>query len=202
MPGTRWCRPPAIATGLLAFALAGARGFSLAASFVALWAFLGGAGASGRLVVHVGAERRGRMLAVASACEVVLVATALVVGWTATPLGSGPPRYVLIILLGVAAGVQNGTARKLAVPDLTTTVLTSTLAGAAFDSRAGGGSGSRVGRRGLAAAAMFVGALVGAFCVIHVGKPVGLLVALFLLVPVVAVAATLSSKRPAWEHVA
>ena len=34
------------------------------------------------------------------------------------------------------------------------------------------------------------------------GKPVGVLVALFLLVPVAAAAAKLSSARPAWEHVA
>ena len=186
----------------LAFALVGARGFSFAASFVALCAFLTGAGASGRLVVHLGAERRGRMLAVGSGCEVVLVATAVVVGWTAAPPGSGATRYGLIVLLGLAAGLQNGTARKLAVPDLTTTVLTSTLAGAAFDSRAGGGSGSRAGRRGLAVGAMFVGALVGAACVLHVGKPVGLLVALVLLVPVAGVAGKLSRARPAWERVA
>ena len=71
-------------------------------------------------------------------------------------------------------GMQNGTARKMAVPDLTTTVLTQTITGAAFDSRLAGGTNSRLGRRGLSAVAMFVGALIGAFCVLHLSKPAGL----------------------------
>ena len=44
-------------------------------------------------------------------------------------------RYALIILLALAMGVQNATARRLAVPDLTTTVLTLTLTGIAADSQ-------------------------------------------------------------------
>jgi hypothetical protein len=45
-------------------------------------------------------------------------------------------RYTLVAALAVAMGVQNATARTLAVPDLTTTVLTLTLTGIAADSRA------------------------------------------------------------------
>ncbi len=59
-------------------------------------------------------------------------------------------------------GIQNATARKLAVPDLTTTVLTLTITGVAADSSIAGGSGSVAGRRLVAVAAMFVGALTGA----------------------------------------
>lgn len=183
----------------LAFALVGARGFSIAASALALGAFALGAVASGRFVVHLG-PRRGRMLAVSTGCEAVLVATAVAVGWAAAQPGSGAARYVLILLLGTAAGMQNGTARKLAVPDLTTTVLTLTITGAAFDSRLAGGPNSRIGRRGLSAAAMFVGALAGAFVVLHVAKPLGLLVALVLLVPVAVAAGRLSRARPAWDR--
>ena len=47
----------------LAFALTGAKGFSIAASLSALGAFSVGAMISGRLVAHLG-PRRGRMLAV------------------------------------------------------------------------------------------------------------------------------------------
>ncbi len=82
----------------------------------------------------------------------------------------------------MGAGLQNGTARKLAVPDLTTTVLTQTIAGAAFESRLGGGSDSRIGRRGLAAVAMFLGALIGALTELKVSQPLGLLLAAVLLV--------------------
>ena len=38
--------------------------------------------------------------------------------------GSSGTRYILVVLLGLAMGMQNAVARKLAVPDLTTTVLT------------------------------------------------------------------------------
>ena len=149
--------------GFLAFALTGAKGFSIGASLAALGAFAVGAVASGRMVTHLG-PRRGRVLAVSTTCEAGLVAAALVVGWSASDLSAGVTRYVLIGLLGLSMGAQNGTARKLAVPDLTTTVLTQTITGAAFESRLGGGTNSRIGRRGLSAVAMFVGALVGAVC--------------------------------------
>ena len=63
----------------------------------------------------------------------------------------------MIALLGIAMGVQNATARKLAVPDLTTTVLTMTLTGVAADAALAGGHGSRLGRRTLSVAAMLLG---------------------------------------------
>jgi uncharacterized membrane protein YoaK (UPF0700 family) len=182
----------------LAFALVGAKGFSIAASFSALAAFVAGAVSSGRIVNHLG-PRRGRMLAAATAFEVTLVIGALVAGWVASDPGRGFIRYLLIVLLGLAAGIQNGTARRLAVPDLTTTVLTMTISGAASESRAAGGTGSRIGRRGLSPLAMFGGALVGAAIVIHGNKPLGLLIAAVLLVVVAVMAGSLSRTRPVWD---
>ena len=82
-------------------------------------------------------------------------------------MGTGS-RYALIVLLAVAMGIQNATARRLAVPDLTTTVLTQTLTGIAADSRLGGGSGAKTVRRVLAVAAMLVGAIVGALLLLEV----------------------------------
>ncbi len=182
----------------LAFALAGARGFSLAASTLALLAFAVGAVLSGRVVTHLG-PRRGRILAVTATCEAVVTVIAVVIGWTVVDPGAGVTRYLLVALLAVGAGLQNGTARKLAVPDLTTTVLTQTIAGAAFESRLGGGAGSQTGRRGLAALAMFVGALIGAVTELRVSQPLGLLLALLLLIGVALAAAHLSRGRPAWD---
>jgi hypothetical protein len=79
------------------------------------------------------------------------------------PAGAGDrSRYTLIAFLALAMGIQNATARRLAVPDLTTTVLTLTLTGIAADSRLGGGSGANTPRRVLAVAAMLLGAIVGA----------------------------------------
>jgi uncharacterized membrane protein YoaK (UPF0700 family) len=182
----------------LAFALVGAKGFSIAASALALGAFALGAMASGRVVARLGV-RRGRMLAVTTSFEAALVLAAAVVGWTVFDPGEGATRYVLVLLLGLGSGLQNGTARKLAVPDLTTTVLTLTITGLAFDSRLGGGKDSHVGRRGLSAVAMFVGALVGAALVLHVSQPLGLLVALVLLVVVALAGGRLSRGGPVWD---
>ena len=72
----------------LAFALAGASGFSLAASALALLAFAAGALLSGRIVTHLG-PRRGRILAVTASAEAVVTVIAVVVAWTAIDPGAG-----------------------------------------------------------------------------------------------------------------
>jgi uncharacterized membrane protein YoaK (UPF0700 family) len=59
--------------------------------------------------------------------------------------------------VATAMGIQNTAARRLAVPDLTTTVLTMTLTGIAADS--GRNSGLTTTRRALAVLTMLLGAL-------------------------------------------
>jgi uncharacterized membrane protein YoaK (UPF0700 family) len=95
-------------------------------------------------------------------------------------------------------GVQNAAARRIAVADLTTTVLTLTLTGIASDSRLAGGEGARIGRRGLAVAAMLLGALIGGLLVLHVddAAPLGLATALLLLVVVTLVDPLKSRLQP------
>src|SRR2546423_4998766 len=78
----------------LGFALAGASGFSIAASLVALAAFSLGALAGGRLSTALGAHQ-GRLLAAASTVEVCLVAASVGIAVTTGESGSGA-RYVLI----------------------------------------------------------------------------------------------------------
>jgi uncharacterized membrane protein YoaK (UPF0700 family) len=183
----------------LAFALVGVQGFSIATHLLALAAFVVGAFSSGRIFARLG-PRRGRVLAVTTACESGLVAASVSIGFGVANPGSGAARYLLILLLGLTGGLQTATARKLAVPELITTVLTRTIAGTAFDSRLAGGPDSRIGRRGLVVVAMFSGALVGALFILHVSKPLGLLVALSLLVPVTLVAGRLSKANPVWDQ--
>jgi uncharacterized membrane protein YoaK (UPF0700 family) len=72
-------------------------------------------------------------------------------------------------LLALAMGIQNAVARRLAVPDLTTTVLTMTLTGIAADVRATDHGRTGLRRRILAVAAMFGGAVAGALLVLHAG---------------------------------
>ena len=121
-------------------------------------------------------------------CELVLCSIAVAVAAVAGQnLGTGS-RYALIALLALAMGVQNATARRLAVADLTTTVLTLTLTGIASDSRLGGGSGAHTTRRIIAVAAMLLGAFVGALLLIHVRPVAPLVLAAALLVLVAGVA--------------
>jgi uncharacterized membrane protein YoaK (UPF0700 family) len=183
----------------LGFALAGAGGLSVAASLTALAAFLAGAFAGGRLGAATGAHR-GRQLRTTAAVEVALVAAALLVAL----LGADPPgratQYPLIVLLALAMGVQNSSARRLGVPDLTTTVLTLTLTGVAADAVAAGGSGAKLGRRMVAVGAMFTGALVGGLLVVNVSLGAPLAVALAVLAATAVCAQALARSAAAWTR--
>jgi uncharacterized membrane protein YoaK (UPF0700 family) len=169
----------------LAFSLAGANGFSITASALALVAFAAGAVLGGRLCVLV-AEHRGRLLLAATAAQVLLVLAALVVARLVDLPARGGPRATLIVLMGLAMGTQNAVVRRLAVPDLTTTVLTMTITGMAADARIAGGTDGKAGRRALSALAMFLGALAGAALIVHGHAQVPLPIAAGLLVVVAA----------------
>jgi uncharacterized membrane protein YoaK (UPF0700 family) len=173
----------------LGLALAGAPGFSLVASLAALGGFLAGAFAGGRLLGRR-REHRGLLLRDTCAAEFVLVAPALVVTVLA-PVGPVVAGAVAA-LLAVAMGLQNTAARGLAVPDLTTTVLTMTLTGIAADARRSGSA--TITRRMLAVLTMFAGAVVGGVLVLHAQLSWALTVALLLL-GVVALAAFLCSRN-------
>jgi uncharacterized membrane protein YoaK (UPF0700 family) len=81
-------------------------------------------------------------------------------------------------------GLQNATARRLAMPDLTTTVLTETLTGLAADSSLAGGSHPRSVRRIAAVLAMLAGALLGGWLTLHAGLPSALAVSAAAFAPV------------------
>jgi uncharacterized membrane protein YoaK (UPF0700 family) len=164
----------------LGFALAGASGLSAPASLAALAAFLLGALVGGRIAESC-AEHRGRHLRTATTVALgpmlIAVAIAAVVG---QPV-SGGARYALIVPLALAMGIQNATARSLAIPDLTTTVLTMTLTGIAADSRLAGGKGAQLARRSVSVVAMFAGALISGLLVIEVDVLVPVAVAAVLV---------------------
>jgi uncharacterized membrane protein YoaK (UPF0700 family) len=175
---------------LLAFGAAGAQGLPVLAPTVSLLVFLVGATAGGRLAssmvgpagAEVPAPLRRRWVTVTLLGELLLVAVAAVVAFGLPVGGGGARRYVVIGLLAAALGLQNATVRRLAVPDVTTTVLTLTLTGLAADSWLAGGHSPRAGRRLAAVGLMAAGALVGALLLrVDVALPVlaaALLVAL------------------------
>ena len=183
----------------LAFALAGAPGFSILASLIALGAFVLGSLGGGLLGSRLG-QHRGRLLSVAAALQTLLLLVATVLAALSGNAVSTGLSSSLIVVLGVAMGLQNATARKLAVPDLTTTVLTLTIVGMAADSRLAGGSGSKAGRRLIAVLAMFVGALVGSLLIFHVSIVFPLVIALIVLAVIAGATQLLSRMDPHWVH--
>jgi uncharacterized membrane protein YoaK (UPF0700 family) len=166
---------------LLAFGATGTQGLPVLAPSVSLVVFLVGAAAGGRLAsslagpagAQVPAPVRRRWVMIALLGELGLVAVAGVVGLGLPVGGGGARRYVVIAVLAAALGLQNATVRRLAVPDVTTTVLTLTLTGLAADSWLAGGHSPRAGRRLAAVALMAAGALAGALLLrVDVALPV------------------------------
>jgi uncharacterized membrane protein YoaK (UPF0700 family) len=181
----------------LGFGIVGAGGISVWPSLTALASFGAGGIVAGRIAGAL-VDDRDRHLRVAVGVQTVLVATALIVAAVAGDNVGAGVRYSLIALLAAGMGIQNAAARKLAVPDLTTTVLTLTLTGIASDSHIAGGEDARVGRRGLAVGSMLLGALVGGLLVLHVADaaPLGLATALLVLVVLALVEPVKSRLQP------
>jgi uncharacterized membrane protein YoaK (UPF0700 family) len=146
---------------LLGFGIAGSGGLPVVAPILSLGAFLVGAGAGGVMVRRM-AGRHPTLMAGALAIETSLLAIAAVVAATTKVHPGDASAYVLIVLMASAMGVRNAVVRSIAVPDLTTTVLTMTLTGFAAESRLAGGSGTGSVRRLAAVLAMIAGAVAGA----------------------------------------
>ena len=104
-------------------------------------------------------------------------AATLIAGGDTSFAGLSP----VIVLTAVAMGLRNAVVRKLAVPDLTTTVLTLTVTGLAADSVLAGGVAPRSSRRMLSILAMGSGALVGTMLLRLFGMWVALIVAAFVV---------------------
>ena len=199
-----------------AFALVGAPGFSLSASLFALAGFL--VGAYARRAADRPGRPTGGCTCAPRAAEALLAAAALLVAALSGDPGAShgtlhlgrpapsapwsPTRSPA--MLAVALGIQNAVARKLAVPDMTTTVLTMTLTGLGADLRAvrhgtGPGAAGRtaaraaLGRRLLAVGAMVAGGAAGAALALRV-SPLSALALATALLAVAAVGATMASS--------
>jgi uncharacterized membrane protein YoaK (UPF0700 family) len=176
------------------FALAGAAGFSVAASLSALAGFVVGALVGGRLVLRF--PGRPALIRAAVAFELVALAVALLVAALAGDGIGGLSADAVAALAAIAMGTQNSVVRALKVPDLMTTVLTMTLTGIVADIRTA--PRHVLVRRVLAVATMLVGAVVGALLVIHVSAVAGLVLAVGLLAVTLA-AAVWSARKPDWS---
>jgi uncharacterized membrane protein YoaK (UPF0700 family) len=176
----------------IGFALVGIPGFSLSASLFALAGFLVGAVVAGAVAPRL-TGGRGALLRRAVAIELLLVTIAMIVAIGAGRYAFGAAVDTIAAFCALAMGIQNTVARRIAVPDLTTTVLTMTLTGLAADAP------SRVGaptitRRILSVTAMLVGAIVGAILARDHGARGGLVLAVAILVAV-TISAMLLGRR-------
>jgi uncharacterized membrane protein YoaK (UPF0700 family) len=179
----------------LGFALAGVGEISIVASLLALLAFALGAAVTGRVAARR-PPHRGHLLAAVTTAQAGLVLVAAAVA-TTDGVRHTAARLTLIGLLAVAMGGQNAAVRRLAVPDLTTTVLTLTVAGLVADT-----TPRPVRARRLASvAAMLAGALLGGALLHWVAESAPLWLAAVLLITAAAGAYTMTrrSAADAWR---
>lgn len=137
---------------LAGFAVAGAYEVSIASSVIAVGGFFTGAVIGARLVSSQDRIRIG-----------IAVELALLLAAFAVPPSN---ERIELFLLATALGLQSAVARRIAVPDLSTVVLTSTIVGIAMEM---GTLRLDVGlaRRGSALLAMVAGAVAGGLLVPH-----------------------------------
>jgi uncharacterized membrane protein YoaK (UPF0700 family) len=112
-------------------------------------------------------------------------------------LGGAPGPEVVYLLIAVSSfgmGLQNAAARHLAVPGLTTTVVTGSLTNFMIDLPALGVSGTNQRRAGWAILALLAGAAVGATLMVYAREIAPIVTP--VVVAVVAGVAYLSFDRP------
>ena len=146
---------------VLGMALAGGSGLPIVGPALALVGFMLGAAIAGRLLKHANRSWHGLTTAVFASVAALM----LVLGTTLLLVGNHPSRPVGVTVTTTAAlamGLQAAAARVVAVKDVTTVVVTSTITGLAADSVFGSGKGGGTARRVVAVAAILVGALAGA----------------------------------------
>lgn len=146
---------------ILGMAVAGAGGLPVVGPLVALAGFMTGAAAAGRALRGRSSDWSGVTTSILVAVGLLLAAAGVLL---ALPLDLDPA-VIHIVAAGVLAttmGAQAGAARHLAVKDVTTVVVTSTITGLAADSWLGARVSQPWPRRFLAITLIAGGAAVGA----------------------------------------
>lgn len=181
----------------LGFAVAGTPGLSVPLYLTSISGFLVGAAFGGRLGMAMsGISRRHWLLTIAfMEAGLFFVAALVSTGYDIQTLTPTRQLYAMILLTAIAMGLRNATVRRLAVPELTTTVLTLTLTGIAADSSIAGGTNVRLGRRLASVLSIFAGGAIGALLVYRVGLALPLiLTGIGIFTATVAYAAHPASK--------
>jgi uncharacterized membrane protein YoaK (UPF0700 family) len=170
---------------ILGMALVGADGLPILGPALALVGFMAGAALAGRVLKRAGTAWTGLTTLLFLLGAIVMLALAV----TLFVVGDDPAQgfeITITTLLGIAMGVQAATARVIAVKDVTTVVVTSTITGLAADSVLGSGRGGASGRRAAAVLLILAGAAAGAALLHwHLGAGLALAGVVVLLVTLV-----------------
>ena len=167
---------------ILGMAIAQADGLPIVGPIVALAAFLLGAAIGGRVLRGGRLGWSGRSTISFGVTGGVLLGLGIST-FTVVPDENTPWAFTITGLLGAAMGLQAAAARKIAVADVTTVVVTSTIVGLASESKLAGGTGKNFPRRVLAVVLILAGAGVGALLLqVHIGVGMGVAGGLTLLV--------------------
>lgn len=177
---------------ILGMGAAGADDLPVVGPVVALAAFMAGAAVGGRCV-------RGRSSGWSPTVSVLVAAVGVVLAVSAAYAAVSPDvgepgvhTVVVASVVAVAMGLQAALARHVAVKDVTTVVVTSTITGLAADSWFGARAGQPWVRRALAILLLAVGAAVGALLLeIHLAAGLALSAVLTFVV------AALGAEAPA-----
>lgn len=176
---------------ILGMAIVGAEDLPVLGPVLALGGFMAGAALGGRMLRSAAPGWSRRTTVLLALVGVVILALAVLV--LIDDDLARPVALTITTLLGAAMGLQAATARFIAVKDVTTVVVTSTITGLAADSVLGSGKGGGSARRIAAVVLILAGAATGAVLLRwHLGA--GLLASALITLAVAAVGA--STMRP------
>ncbi|MFD3446844.1 YoaK family protein [Microbacteriaceae bacterium 4G12] len=182
----------------IGFGLVGVADIPLLNNTVALVAFVLGAVLCSRVVRGHSHESRLPTANLVMLIIVAVLSTGLALAWWAVGDLPEPALLVVTALLAIVMGAQAIAVRSAGVADVTTIVVTSTLANLAADSHLAGGTGERAWRRLAAVVAMGLGAVIGALLIRFAVGPVALLAAaVIMLVAVLLLALARRAERNA-----
>ncbi|GAA3745533.1 YoaK family protein [Streptomyces tremellae] len=148
---------------LLGFSVAPGSGLSVAGPLTAMAAFAAGSLLGGRIGLAAGPDGLGgRRAGVAFAGEALVFAALAALVGAGLLATTGVPRSVLIAVLALCLGAQTSVVRLMGARDVTTTVITQSLAGFAAGSALGRGAEASQMRKAASVVTMLAGAAAGA----------------------------------------
>ncbi len=186
-------------TGNLVFiglAMAGAKGFAVGTSALALGGFVIGVLIGGR-ACEAASSHRGRALRNVLVVKLWLAGAVTLIAILTGPRFPTAARDAMVVLLAMSMGDQLAAIRFLKVPDLLTVVLTMTITGVLTERKRGWHEPAML-RRWLSLVAFAMGALSGALLVLYVGVAAALLFGLGIIIATTIAAHLVSRTTTSW----